>query len=169
MRKVRETGVFDCGDGAHQVVTLASDNVGEPGQKPGQKPRFAHRATPCQQCPWRTDVPTGVFPASAYRHSASTAYDGAMNVFSCHMQGKVKPATCAGFLINGADHNLGVRFAILHDRYNPQAVNDGGVPLYKSYRAMAVANGVGPDDPVLDRCRGEDEDWSKVLGQRVRR
>jgi hypothetical protein len=155
MRKVIEKGVFDCGDGAHQVVTLESENASEH--------RFAHRATPCQQCPWRTDVPTGVFPVTAYKHSASTAYDGAMNVFSCHMHGKEKPATCAGFLMRGADHNLGVRFAILKHRYNPAAVSGGGVPLYKSYRAMAVANGVSPDDPVLDRCRGVDEDWNLVL------
>lgn len=155
MRRVRETGVFDCGDGAHQVITMSTENA--------QEHRFAHRARPCPQCPWRTDLPTGVFPASAYRHSASTAYDGAENVFSCHMQGRDKPATCAGFLLKGADHNLGVRFAILNNRYNPEAVSDGGVPLYKSYRAMAVANGVPANDPVLDRCRGVDEDWQKIV------
>lgn len=155
MRKVHQTGVFDCGDGAHQVVTLTTDNAAEH--------RFAHRATPCQQCPWRTDLPTGVFPAAAYRHSATTAYDGAMNVFSCHMHGRDRPATCAGFLMRGANHNLGVRFAILHGRYNPNAVSDGGLPLYASYRAMALANDVPANDPALAPCRGSDEDWRAIL------
>lgn len=150
-RRVRQTNVFDCGDGAHRVVTLVNDNANEH--------RFAHRARPCGQCPWRADLPVGVFPASAFRHSAATAYDMAQTTFACHMQGKDKPATCAAFLLRAADHNLAVRMAILRDRYNPAAVDDGGFPLYRSYRAMAVANGVAPDDPALALCRGADEDW----------
>lgn len=142
------TGVFDA-DENHQVLTLA----GAAGA------RFAYRSKPCAQCPWRSDLPTGVFPAAAFRHSANTTYDMSERTFACHQQGKDKPATCAGFLLRGADHNLGVRMAIMRERYNPQAINDGGFPLYRSYRAMAVANGVAPDDPALAACRGADEDW----------
>ena len=32
-------------------------------------------------------------------------------------------------------------------------VDDGGHELHESYRAMAIANGVSPDDPVLAQCR----------------
>jgi hypothetical protein len=32
-------------------------------------------------------------------------------------------------------------------------VHDGGHDLHDSYRDMAVANGVDPDDPALGRCR----------------
>ncbi|MFC6619509.1 DUF6283 family protein [Deinococcus radiophilus] len=32
-------------------------------------------------------------------------------------------------------------------------VHDGGHQLHDSYRAMAIANGVSPDDPVLADCR----------------
>lgn len=153
MRKPpRITGVFDA-DENHRVLTLAGDGSG----------RFAFRPHPCDQCPWRSDLPTGVFPASAFRHSVNTSYDMASSTFACHLQGKDKPATCAGFLLRGAEHNFAVRMAIIRDRYDPRAVSDGGVPLYRSYRAMAIANGVAPDDPALAACRGADEDWEKVL------
>ena len=32
-------------------------------------------------------------------------------------------------------------------------VTDGGHELHKDYRAMAVANGVAQNDPVLAACR----------------
>ena len=67
------------------------------------------RLKPCEQCPWRKDVPTGRFPAQAYRESAPTAYDAAFSTFACHMSGSAAPATCAGFLLRHATHNLAVR------------------------------------------------------------
>ncbi|MDW9600164.1 hypothetical protein GOA86_17560 [Sinorhizobium meliloti] len=146
MRKVKETRTFDCGDGEHQVVSLTSSAEAD----------LVHRREPCEECPWRSDVPTGVFPAEAFRHSASTAYDMAPNTFACHMSGRDKPATCAGFLISGATHNLGIRLAIIAGRYDPRSVRSDA-PLYQSYREMTVANGVQPDDPALACCRGVDE------------
>jgi len=41
-----------------------------------------------------------------FRISANTAYDMALLTFACHSTGKRAPATCAGFLLRGADHNL---------------------------------------------------------------
>ena len=32
-------------------------------------------------------------------------------------------------------------------------VSDDGVELHKNYRAMAIANGVDPEDPDLKSCR----------------
>lgn len=157
MSRARTTHIFDCGDGAHRVLTLD-------GQR-GSAARHAHRARPCEECPWRSDLPTGAFPAAAFRHSARTAYDMAQTTFACHRQGKEKPATCAGFLLRGADDNLAIRFAVMKGRLNPRAVDDGGFPLYASYRAMAVANGVAADDQVLAPCRGRDEDWRTILGR----
>lgn len=152
-RKVKRIGTFDCGDGEHQVVTTETERVEGQG--------IWHCRKPCEQCPWRKDVPTGVFPVSAYQHSARTAYDMSINTFACHMRTPDKPATCAGFLMRGADHNLGVRLAILDKRYDPRTVSDGGYPLYRSYREMAIANGVDEYDPDLVPCRGVDEDWRK--------
>jgi hypothetical protein len=115
----------------------------------------SYRREPCPGCPWRVDN-TGAFPAAAFRISASTAYDGAFNMFACHESGPGKPATCAGFLLRNADNNIGARLAISAGRIDLRQVHDGGHELHESYRAMAEANGVDPADPVLAPCREND-------------
>jgi hypothetical protein len=131
------TRVRPAGD-HHQVVTVEGGRGG-------------YRRKPCSDCPWRVDA-TGEFPPEAFRISAGTAYDMSDRTFACHQSGTKKPAVCAGFILRGADHNLSVRMkrmtgAIAND------VEAGGHELHESYRAMAVANGVCPDDPVLRACR----------------
>lgn len=123
----------------HAVITL------EGGQS-------TYRREPCGGCPWRVDN-TGDFPAEAFKHSASTAYDMSQHVFSCHESGPKNPATCAGFLLRNADNNLAVRLAMYGGRIDPAQLSDGGHGLHESYRAMAVANGVPEDDPALAPCR----------------
>ncbi len=113
--------------------------------------KFQYRKEPCADCPWRVDA-IGAFPSGAFRVSAHTAYDMAKHTFGCHSSGSSKPATCAGFLLRGAQHNLSVRLAYSMGRLK-QDVSDGGHELHDSYRAMAIANGVDPDDPVLTQCR----------------
>jgi hypothetical protein len=122
----------------HQVVTLKSSTK-------------AYRKEPCPGCPWRKDN-TGEFPAEAFRVSANTAYDMSTHRFSCHESGAEKPATCAGFLLRGADHNMGVRLAYMRGDLVDD-FSDGGHELFDSYRDMAVANGVDPEDPILKPCR----------------
>lgn len=122
----------------HQVVTVVGS-------------RRPYRRRPSSDCPWRIDA-TGEFPAEAFRHTASTAYDMSGRVFACHQTGTSKPAICAGFLLRGADHNLAIRMK----RFNGEVgedVRDGGCELHANYRAMAVANGVGHDEEVLIPCR----------------
>jgi hypothetical protein len=76
----------------------------------------------------------------------------AQSTFGCHESGAEKPATCAGFLLRGAAHNFKVRTgARIEGLYND--VHADGADLHDSYRAMAEANGVDPDDPVLAPCR----------------
>jgi len=111
-----------------------------------------YRRKPCEQCPWRCDM-TSRFPAEAFRLSADTAYDAAFHAFGCHMSPAAKPATCAGFLLSaGALHNIVVRLALAAGRLDIDKVSSG-VPLFTSYRTMAIANGVAADDPVLAPCR----------------
>lgn len=131
------TNIRAAGD-AHQVLTVEGGRRG-----------YCRR--PCADCPWRVDA-TGVFPAEAFRHSASTAYDMADRAFACHQAGAQRPKTCAGFLLRGADHNLAVRLARMRGEIGDD-VRDGGHELHAGYRQMAVANGVDPDDPVLAQCR----------------
>tara|TARA_R110001592_G_scaffold29089_2_gene105845 strand:+ start:104 stop:352 length:249 start_codon:yes stop_codon:yes gene_type:complete len=78
------------------------------------------------------------------------------NVFSCHTSGAKKPATCAGFLLRGAEHNLNVRLGLIMGTLDLQQVDDDGLDLFDSYREMAVANGVEEDDSVLALCRSWD-------------
>lgn len=122
----------------HQVVSASGGTV-------------AYRKKPCSDCPWRKDA-VGVFPAEAFRHSASTAYDMSQRKFACHQSGIEKPATCAGFLLRGAEHNLSVRLAKM-DGDIADDVSEAGVELHEDYRAMAIANGVDPDDDSLKDCR----------------
>lgn len=123
----------------HQVVTV------EGGQG-------KHRRQPCSDCPWRRDA-VGVFPAEAFRHSAPTAYDMSERTFACHQSGSRRPATCAGFLLHGSDHNLTARLKRMRGEVDDESLTDGGNALFNSYREMAEANGVPADDPTLAPCR----------------
>ena len=117
------------------------------------------RSRPCEQCPWREDVPTGVFPPAAFITSAPTAYDGAISTFGCHMNPVENPATCAGFLLRHGVNNLGVRLAIISDRLDLDRISAAKLPIYESYREMAIANGVDPNDPCLKDVRGDQDFW----------
>lgn len=131
--EIRSAGPFD------QVVTVEGGGG-------------AFRKTPCSGCPWVKDN-DGSFPAEAFRHSAPTAYDMSIRIFGCHESGTTRPAACAGFLLQGADHNLAVRLALLRGRIDPSKLNDGGRELHPCYASMAIANGVISTDPVLRPCR----------------
>jgi len=115
--------------------------------------RGHYRRQPCGGCPWRVDQ-TGSFPAEAFRISAPTAYDMSGRMFGCHESGTENPSTCAGFLLRGAGHNMAVRMRAAFGEIDLGSVSDGGHELHDSYRAMAEANGVDPDDYALRACRG---------------
>jgi hypothetical protein len=111
---------------------------------------FPHRKEPCAECPWRRDASPGKFPPERYRELARTAYDMSVSVFACHMSKDAKLFACAGFLLQSATHNLTVRMAF----FDRRSVSSP-VPLFGTYREMAIANGVAPDDPSLARCRDD--------------
>lgn len=115
-----------------------------------------NRHRPCPECPWRREN-AGSFPAEAFRLSAGTAYDASFSTFACHMSGSVKPATCAGFLLRNAQNNIGARLAAMRGDFDPSRLDATGADLFESYRAMAEANGVPADDPVLAPCRADFE------------
>lgn len=122
----------------HQVVTITGGD-------------HNYRREPCSDCPWKV-ASNGLFPAQAFRHSAETAYDMSMHSFGCHQSGHTRPATCAGFLLRGADNNLSVRLGFMTGRYKND-FDDGGQPLHANYREMAIANGVHDHEPILAPCR----------------
>lgn len=128
-------------DEQHQVVTLTGV-TGEAG----------HCRSPCPRCPWRKDA-VGQFPVEAFRHSAETARDMSTHIFACHAAGTQTPMLCAGFLLSeSADHNLAVRLRRIRQG-KLEEVSACGVELFPTYRAMAEANGVAPDDPALQGTR----------------
>lgn len=112
-------------------------------------PGYAYQEEPCRRCPWLVDSPVGAFPPEVFRLSAHTTYDQATRKFGCHASKPAEPLTCAGFLLRGAAHNLAVR---MHGPDIATAVSSDR-PLYATYREMAIANGVDPDDSVLAPCR----------------
>lgn len=118
------------------------------------KPGHAHQEEVCRRCPWRTDAPIGAFPPDVFRSSARTSYDMSRHMFGCHNSKRDEPLTCAGFLLRGAANNRAVRLALIKGRIDLSKVHSP-VELYTSYREMAVANGVDPDDPALARCRDD--------------
>lgn len=114
-----------------------------------------YQTRPCAECPWRRDVAPGQFQAERFRDLAETARDMSQVQFACHKSPEGAEFGCAGFVLRGATHNLGARLAAWAGRLRPDEV-DCPYPLHDSYRAMAIANGVDPDDPALAACRDPD-------------
>lgn len=159
---------------ARKVVTVhetrvCSDEFGVTTVETRGAGVHAHRRKPCRECPWRMDVPPGVFPPDAFRESAPTAYDSALGTFGCHMNKLTATATCAGFLLRHGENNIGVRLALSGERINLDEVDDGGLPIYPSYREMAISNGVPADDPVLQQVRANTDVWDHVARKWVSR
>ena len=129
----------------HAVVTVQSDSAD-------------YQRQPCKECPWRK-ANTGSFPPEAFKHSADTAMDMSSHTFACHMKGVERTSVCAGFLLVGADDNMSVRIARIEGRMLD--VHGDIEELHASYKAMAIANGVDPDDPALKGCMPEarNERW----------
>lgn len=113
-----------------------------------------YQIKPCENCPWRTDVPTGQFSVDRFIALAKTAYDQALLQFACHKSPEGQEFGCAGFVLNGATHNLGARFAQSYGRLDCDAITSA-YPLFPNYRAMAIANGVPADHPALEACRDD--------------
>lgn len=114
-----------------------------------------HARKPCPECPWRKDVAAGRFPAARFRALAPCAEDMSAVLFGCHKSPEGGEFACAGFLLQGAAHNLAIRLAAARGRIDLRKISDGGFPLFASYRDMAVANGVPRSDPALAHCRDD--------------
>ncbi|MDQ8704904.1 DUF6283 family protein [Streptomyces sp. LHD-70] len=121
-------------------------------------PAMPYRKAPCAECPWRTDVAPGRFPATRFEELRSTSVqpEGTEAVLAALIHGQDKfgchkgaPRTgedlaCAGWLAVAGWENFSVRRALLEERLPPQALELGPnwTPLYESYDAMAHANRV---------------------------
>jgi len=98
---------------------------------------------PCRSCPYRKDVPSGVWSADEYtklpRYDGDTAYQDP-TVFQCHQQdGRL----CAGWVgCHDMIESLGLRFAILAGDIRSEDVDaildyETDVPLFETGAAAA--------------------------------
>jgi len=117
-------------------------------------------SSPCSECPWRTDVPVGKFPPERFRTLARCAEDMSGVLFACHKSPEGGEFACAGFLLQSGAHNLLVRLSreLFTDLRSAH-------PLFPTYRAMAIANGVKARDPALKNCR--DDGWIRVSDRKI--
>lgn len=110
--------------------------------------------TPCDECPWRRDVPVGRFPPNRFRMLVATARDMARRTFACHKSKDGHEFVCAGFLLQQSAHNFTIRMALrdqgdfIKDIHSPW-------PLFTNYREMAIANGIKPDAHCLKGIRDD--------------
>lgn len=111
---------------------------------------------PCDECPWRCDVPTRHFPPERFIALAHTAYDLTTMFFACHKSTEESVFVCAGYMIQQSAHNMTLRMSGQNFRDVTSQHK-----LFETYRDMAVANGVPEDHPSLDYCRDD--------GQRTKR
>jgi hypothetical protein len=102
---------------------------------------------PCESCPYRRDVPSGIWDAEEYAklpdYDAETAYQ-APGLFQCHQQdGRL----CAGWVaVHNMEHCLALRLGVLSgavDETDVDAIVDyrTDVPLFAS-GADAAAHGL---------------------------
>lgn len=93
---------------------------------------------PCKSCPYRKDVPSGIWAANEYDKlpsydgtMADQTLKGGMARFDCHQQdGKL----CAGWVgAHGAQNLLAIRLLVLNGRLDPFVLDyQSPVPLFAS-------------------------------------
>lgn len=112
------------------------------------------RDRPCASCPYRRDVPSGVWEASEY--SKLPAYDADTSeqppaIFMCH---QADETVCAGWLGHADPAQLlAVRLGVATGTLDPAALDyTTDVPLFPS-GADAAAHGVAEIDRPGDRAR----------------
>lgn len=99
----------------------------------------------CDACPWRRDVPTGLFPPERFESlRASIEQDLGNPMFACHKSPEGKEFACVGYLMSDDSlQNVQVRIATAQGRIDRDALTAKG-PLFETFDAMARANGVQP-------------------------
>lgn len=120
---------------------------------------------PCKSCPYRRDVPSGIWARSEYERLPSfdgeildQLFNAAFNVFLCHQQdGKL----CAGWIgTHGANNLLACRFG--SERLHPSVWRYvSPVPLFASGEEAARHG--------LRRIRRPDRNAQRVIARLSRR
>lgn len=112
------------------------------------------RRRPCAECPWRRDVAPGQF--SQARFESLTATSGSPGqeapigapMFACHKSPVGSEEACAGWLAVAGHQHLGVRFAVVEGRLDPDSLSapEGWPPLFDSFEEMSATQAAIPDE-----------------------
>jgi hypothetical protein len=99
----------------------------------------------CSACPWRKDVPVGVFPPERFIALAATVKQDFGPVFACHKTTEGQDSACVGYLLTEGTENFNVRIASIRGALDMKKLKSE-YPLYATFKEMALANGVAPED-----------------------
>lgn len=129
---------------------MSDTRAGEEGQGTMTAPLGVAKA-PCKSCPYRVDVPSGIWDASEY--AKLPGYDGeivdqlaapALGLFLCHQQ---DGNLCAGWLACHGAHNL-LAFRLHGRDVTPEAWNYAtAVPVFRSGAEAAAHGAAGIQAP----------------------
>lgn len=114
---------------------------------------------PCPSCPYRLDVPSGIWTADEYDKlppfDADTMYQPP-RLFLCH---QLDDRLCAGWVgCHDMDHTLAVRIAVIEGRIDGDLIDAvldyvSPVPLWPSGEAAAEHGKADIEDPSPDAVR----------------
>lgn len=120
-----------------------------------------HRKAPCNECPWRKDVPINRFSLERFQQLRATstqpdvrdtaamvqAAAGEQEKFGCHKgdPGTGEDLACAGWLAVVGWENISIRVAVVYGQLPGSALRSGPnwPELYESYDAMVEAQREG--------------------------
>lgn len=108
----------------------------------------------CESCPYRRDVPSGVWDEEEYeklpRYDRPTYDQLSDGLFQCHQNGRNddKARLCAGWVAVHGDQSLALRLAVVSGRVDPSVMDySTDVELFGS-GAEAAEHGMAEiDDP----------------------
>lgn len=125
------------------------------------------KPSPCASCPYRRNVPSGVWAADEY--DALTAFDGApsgqaVSLFMCH---QADEKLCSGWVGHKSPHDmLALRLGVIRGQVAPEALDYvTDVPLFAS-GAEAAEHG---KRDIEHPSAGAQEQVSKITRVREKR
>jgi Family of unknown function (DUF6283) len=123
---------------------------------------------PCESCPYRRDVPSGVWAASEYaklREYDKQTYDQPMEPFQCHQTGADSDhwRLCAGWVGCHGQELLSLRLAVSQGTQDPEVMTyTTAVPLF-SCGGEAAEHGMADIDDPSDEAQAL---VAKIAGNR---
>lgn len=122
---------------------------------------------PCRECPFRRDVPPGIWRPSEYRKLP--LYDDQkpeLAVFHCHQENATGvPTVCRGWLAVFGYDAIAVRVAVSRGQIPPEEVGRPcAVPLYASGAEACAAGLAGVPSPTAPARRAIERLVAKGIG-----